>query len=177
MCLSPLVGVYPNPEQRRKYMEKFLTSILTIQLIEKTFLVCQELPLTPSCHCHLQSLYCQYTRVFRNQDENAWRNQRKSNFPSSSSDFSTKYFILCKDSVMSTEDCTECISCAWAPGQGSDCPITLDKFNFTSTKKDCCAFTAHQFWQRSVQISPNSSAHYQQWFYITNIWVFTEKPK
>lgn len=70
--------------------------------------------------------------------------------------------------MTSTEDCRGCSPCAWTSGQGSDCPITPDKLNFTSTKKTV-VLLMHILWQRSVQISPNSSAHYQQQFFPTNI--------
>lgn len=52
---------------------------------------------------------------------------------------------------------------------GKRLPNYPRQVQFHFHKKDCCAFCADQFWQRSVQISPKSSAQYQQRLSITNI--------
>lgn len=98
-----------------------------------------------SCHCHLQSLYCWHTQVFRNKGWKCLRKSEEKQFLFSSEEFSAKCSILGKDSVRAIEGWRGCSPCAWASGQGSDCPITPDKFNFTSTKKTAVLFVQTSF--------------------------------
>lgn len=87
-------------------------------------------------------------------------------------EFSTKRFTLSKDlvkSISGAESCRVCSPCAWAYRVGKWSSDYSWQVEFNFHKKDFCAFSAEQFWQTSVQISPNSSTQYQrQWFLSKN---------
>lgn len=97
-------------------------------------------------------------------------------------DISTKCFILGKDSVKSisgAEGCRSYSLWAWAYRAGKWSPGNSQKVQLHFHKNDFCAFSANQFWQTSVQILPNSSAQYQQqWFLLRKqfCWVLIQKP-